>query len=136
MNIYAAFKTDEESEESGKWFEDILGDGTNLAIRVRRGTAKVVEKTRNRLIKEYRKFLVKGQLSDAKNEELAIEILAQAALVDWKGIKDADDVELPFSVEAARKLLTDLPNFRRVVGGIAGDMEFFRAEAQAEIEGN
>lgn len=138
VNLFDAFATDIESEENGKWFDDVLGDESGLGFKVRRLTAKAVDKTRSKLMTAARKFIVKGKLPPEKDEELLCELLAQAVVVDWKGVANPNkpDEELPFSVEAATALFKKLPNLRRVILSVASNMDAFKAETTEEVEGN
>lgn len=138
VNLFDAFSTDIESEEIGKWFEDVLNDESGLGFKVRRLTAKSVDKTRNKLMTASRKYVVKGKLPPDKDEQLLCELLAQAVVVDWKGVANPEkpDEEWSFSVERATYLFTKLPNLRRVILSISGDMANFKAETLEEVEGN
>lgn len=138
VNLFDAFATDTASEEDGKWFEDILDDGSNFGIKLRRYTSKAVDKARQKLWNANRKFLVKGKMPEAHDERLATELMATAVVVDWKGVADPNnpEQELPYSPEVAIALLTKLPNLRRVIAMLATQMDNFKSESTEEISGN
>lgn len=138
ISLYHVLATDKNDEENGKWFNDILGEDTGINIKLRRLTAKVVERTRQRIMLANRKFQDKaGKYPEDVDLRMVCEYLAESVIVDWAGMVDQDgETEVPYSYEAALKFCTDLPEFRRIVLALAGNMEAFRAEAREEIAGN
>lgn len=137
ISLYDVLATDKNDEENGKWFNDIIGEDSGVCIKLRRLTAKVVERTRQRITLQNRKHQTKdGKFPEDIDLLMLCDYLSQSVIVDWKGVVDESGEEVPFSQEAAHKFCTDLPEFRRIVLSLAGNMEAFRAEARQEIEGN
>lgn len=136
VNIFDAFETDISAEENGKWFEDILGDGTGLGIKVRHMGSQVATKNIQRLMQANRKLMVKGKLPPEVDKRVFIEHLSQVVLIDWKGFLDKDNAPLPYSPENAAYLLEKLPKFREAVVRLSQSMDAFRVEATEEIAGN
>lgn len=124
------FATSEEEEQLGKWFK--LGKGTE--VRVRRASSKKSKKAREALEAEYGAGKVK--LTDEVMDELNIEHLARGILADWKGVKDDEGKELPFTVKNAIEAMTKYPDFKNLVVNFSVDMDNFRAKINEDVEGN
>ena len=136
VNLFDAFETDVDAEENGKWFEDILNDGSGLDIKVRHLGSQAAVKNLQRLMQANRKHMVKGKLPKEVDQRVLIEHLAQVILIDWSGVLDKDNQPIPYSKESAELILTKLPKFRQTVMQLAQNMDGFKAEAQEEIAGN
>jgi hypothetical protein len=132
LNVYTMFETDRDAEENGKWFP-IAGE---MSIKIRRFKSKLVNKTRERLEKPLAGMRRHGTLPVDVMEGVLHKTLCQAIIVDWKGFYDTTGAAIPFSPEAADKLLTDLPEFRDRVTSMSIEMDGFRAEDDDKTEGN
>jgi hypothetical protein len=135
-SIFNIALTDRDSEENGKWFDDIIEEGSGIRMKLRRMTAKVVSKTMTRKLTENRKFMVKGKYPAEIDERMLVETLAEAVIVDWEGISTDGENQLPYTVENAETLLTKLPDLRRQVQIIANSLAAFRAEEKEAVLGN
>lgn len=136
VSFASMFATDQNAEENGKWFEDILGDGSNINIKLRRMTSKTVERARQRISLENRKHLVKGKFPEEIDQKLLYDLLADAVVVDWSGINDNDEQEVPYSRDTVFEYVKAFPDFRRIIVGLSTEMAAFRAESATEIEKN
>lgn len=137
VNIYALAKNDRDGEENGKWFEDVLYPGSGISFKLRRTNSASVRRVMSRKLQENRGLMKKGKFADDVDRRLFIETLAEAVIVDWKGVVvEEGGEEIPYSVEAAEKLLTDLPNLLEWVQLVSGNMVAFLAEAAEEVSGN
>jgi hypothetical protein len=76
-----------------------------------------------------------AKLSDELATKISIEAMARTILLDWDGIAH-DGRELPYSVEAAISVLTDVPEFREIVFRASNTFETFRLERLAADRGN
>lgn len=70
-------------------------------------------------------------LTPAQAYELNAAVLAHGVLVDWAGIDD-DNGPIPFSAEAAEKLLAD-PDYRRLVDVVTTAAAIVQAEASTDM---
>lgn len=136
VNIFDAFETDVDAEENGKWFEDILGDGSGLDIKVRHMTSQTAVKHLNKLMTANRKHFVKGKLPPEVDKRILIEHVANAILIDWRGVLAKDNTVFPYTPDNAVTILTKLPKFREAVMRLAQSMDAFKAETQEDIAGN
>ncbi len=73
-----------------------------------------------------------GLIDPELQDQTDIEILAQSIVVGWSGIVGDDGEDIPFTVENARKLFTELPEFTRELIGYANNSDTFRAAAFEE----
>jgi len=137
LSIFDICETDTQAEENGKWFKDIFKDESNIDLKLRRLTSKESVKVRRRLDKQFKgKQQRDGTYDDDTATAIMVKQMAHAVIVDWTNIRDRDRTEIPFSPEAAEKLMTLLPTFRDVVLVYANDMDNFRITASDEVEKN
>lgn len=144
LSIFDLVDTDTNAEEDGRWFYDIFGtrDDTDpetnpgVDIKLRRSTCKAAARVRDRLNREARTIQRKGPLPPEVNARFNATILAEAVIVDWRGMFDADGSEIAFSPEKAQELLTRLPNWRQIINAMASDLDNFKAERAEAVLGN
>ena len=70
-----------------------------------------------------------GELDDKTDLRITAEAYAEAVIIGWRGVKDHQGRELPFTKENAVKLLTDLPELFADIRGQAKDIANFRKAA-------
>jgi hypothetical protein len=64
-----------------------------------------------KLMKPQRTLIQLGQADDKVITKIAAEITSRTILLEWEGVKADDGTAIPYTVEAAVKLLIDLPDF-------------------------
>ena len=136
LSIFDIAETDTEAEESGKWFNDIFENGTNVNVKLRRFTSKTSIKVRQKLEAPYRRKLKSGKLPDEVNAQLMIDQLAEGVIVDWAGVRDRDGKDIPYTVDTAKAILGKLPDLVRILGAITIQMDNFRMSKREDIAGN
>ncbi len=125
MDIRKAFATDRQAEQDGVWVA--LGDGAR--VKVARFNNPRHRAVLDRLRRPYRSLIMSGRdLPDDVAETMTVEATADAILLDWDGISE-NGAPLPFSRETARRLLSELPDFRDAVAFLSMQAETFRREA-------
>jgi len=130
MKLSEAFGTDTNMESEGKWFD--IGDGAE--IRVARFGNRNHRKALSKLRAPYKPLLLRGgQIPDDANDDIITESIAQAVLIDWKGLLDEDGIGLPHSIDNAREALTKYKDFLELVSQLSLDAANFRTELQEEI---
>lgn len=129
----AKFKTNQSLEQDGIWQD--VADG--LRIKVAR--------IGNPRYKAYVRRMGKAQMSMARAtgdmdldvlDALTVKALAKFVLLDWEGLEDDEGTAIPFSPEKAHELLTDVPDFRALVEGYAGNAQLFRDQELDETVEN
>lgn len=121
-----AYRTDRAAEEEGVWID--LDDQTT--VRVARSNSKRFAEALNKHRKPHRQAIRSGTLPEETADAIVIGAIADAVLLDWKGLQE-DGKEVPATLENRVRVLSQYPDFRNVVAELAADMANFRA---AEIE--
>lgn len=129
MQLEKAFGTNVSDEIGGKWFD--IGDGAR--IRVARFGNPKHKKALNKLRSPYKPLLLRGgEIPDDANDDIITESIAQAVLVDWEGILDAEGKTLPYSPETCRQVLTEYKDFLELVSQLSLDAQNYRKEVMDE----
>lgn len=137
ISIYELLETDTDAEQNGRWFKNLFARAPQIELKLRRFTSRKSIEARMKLASKYKRFQKADGAFDEEIANLLIcEQLADGVIVDWKGIFDRDGQPIEFSPVVARKLLSDLPEFRDVVVAMAYTMDNFRAVEREEIAGN
>jgi hypothetical protein len=131
VHLRSQFGTDPTLENDGRWVA--LGDGAE--IRVARWLNDRHRAAAARLREPYKAFDLAGRDLPA---DVALEItiggMAEAVLVDWKGLVDDDGQPLPYSTEAAAQELK-IKDFREFVINQATNAGAYRdAEVAATVK--
>jgi len=130
MKLNEAFGTDTDLESEGKWFD--IGD--NASIKVARFGNERHKKTLLKLREPYKALLLRGgQIPDDVNDGIVTESMANTILVDWKGMYDQDNNEIPFSVEAASQAFSLYKDFLELVSNLSLNAANYRVTAQEDI---
>lgn len=127
------FGTDKNLEVEGVWVP--LGDGAKVKVaRWNNPTHKaLIEKLR----RPFRSLMMSGrELPDDKAEQITIESMVEAILLDWEGFVDENDNPLPFSKAASKQLLTEVKDFRDLISGLSVSGETFRKQEVEDIAKN
>lgn len=131
MDLSKTFGTDKDLEKNGAWID--FGEGLFCLI-ARSGNPRY-----NRKFKEvsapYKRAIRLETLADEKAEELMIQVMASTILLDWRGLTD-NGVEVPYTPENAKAMLTKYPDFKDQVKSASDSMEAFKRQEIAETEKN
>lgn len=140
-NLHNIFATDESLEEQGAWVtvNDLLG----IKIKIRRLRSDAVVKAFERIVRETYNSEEGENLirnPDGMTEDQAMTVLkrqlAEAVIVDWKGVRDAQTgKEIPYSPQTALQLM-EMKDFREFVYAKANERDTFREKADEEAEKN
>lgn len=131
-NLDELFAVDSDTEENGIWIE--LTD--EIGFKVRAYSAKKVIDLREELTKPYQALLrVGGEIPEAKNEDIALRVIAGAVIADWKGIRKpvaAGSEEgavgdlIPYSADAAYAELKRMKKLAEFIVGTSTDRKLYR----------
>lgn len=124
-------RTDATKESEGVW----VPLDAESAIKVRSSDTQAYARANRKKFEPYRNAMRPGRrmadvIPDESMNKIALDLIVDEILVDWKGIKDGD-AEVPYSKDAAREFLKIKP-FRDMVEAAAADLTNFRAEAARE----
>ena len=127
MSLYNQFKTDAYLENEGGGELD-YGDGGVFTIHRAGGSNKKFQRLLTTRLKPYSRRIENGTLSDDVARDILISTYADAVIVDWRGVKDEKDNELPFTRDNVIKMLCDLPELFADIQEQATKVANFRAE--------
>lgn len=112
--------------EAGVWADY---EGAQFRIAYATNDRFMRLKTRNE--KPHRREIEKGDLDPTKQKKILIKSMAEAILVDWRGL----DGDVPYSVKSAEQALTNDERLREFVMNYAMDLANFIEDERAH-EGN
>lgn len=122
MSFLNKYKTDKRAEVEGVWVE--IDNGVSFRIaRLNNDKAREMRRT---LEKPYRNFQT---IPDSKSEEIFRKIVANAVLLDWKGMTDEAGVPISYSPEAVERILKEYPDLLNDVVMLSAARETFQAES-------
>lgn len=123
MDIRKVFATNKRKEEEGVWVKG--PDGAEFLIA--RAGNKNFTKLAGELMKPHRKLIQMGKADDALVAQLAAEVTSRTVLLNWRGVKEGD-AEVPYTQEAACKMLIEYPDFADLISGFAQQISLFQDE--------
>lgn len=134
-NLYDVFGSDKELEKEGVWIDyDEIGASFKIA-RMGGGNSAYARYLSN-AIRPVKHQLETNTLSDGKAEEIYRNAFVNTILKDWSGVTDSKGKALPFTVENAIKLLSDLPHLHSELSKEAGNIENYQRKADEETAKN
>lgn len=141
-SLYDLYTTNTDAEKNGVWVP-IAGSEFLMARAGGRNT-KFKEAAR----KKFRPFAAainNNTLADDVAEQLTVDVFVDTILLDWKNVpeppdpvtKEFDPAKLiPFSKEAAKKLLTELPNLFDELQKQSMDLSNYQQEELGDVAKN
>ena len=131
-------KTDSSLEKSGVWHDipsDVPGEPPLRLLVARINNPNAVKLYRE-LHKPYARLeKSKGYLPESIANEIMAELLSRTVLLDWENLEDANGA-VPYSQQAAKRLLLDNRGFRDAVSDLANQESAYVADQQEAIDGN
>ena len=131
-DVKKLFGTDPKKEQEGVWRDDIGGD---IRMKIARIGNPNYQKRFQTLSKPHRRAIRRGTLPDDIAEKLLIQCLAETIVLDWENVQYEGE-DLPYSVENAVRLLTDIPELRNIINDIANELEGYQTEDDEEAVEN
>lgn len=125
-NLDKLFKGSESFETEGIWMD--LSEKTGFLVRRFGGlNSPKVKASLAKHFKPYARQIDAGTLDDKKEKEITAKVFIESCLVDWKGV-EIDGKEVPFSFEAALKLLIALPDLMQSLQNHALEANNYRED--------
>ena len=128
VDIFADFALNEVKENDGNWV-NYKGDVEFLIART--GNRKYRKSFTHQFKKNQRLLDANTDASDAKAEEILIDVMASTILLGWKGKVAIQGVVVEYSVSNAKKLLS-IPLFREYISKQADDQASYKAVQDEE----
>lgn len=142
--LFKAFKTDETKTQDGVLvqFNEAKNesDGTIPGFYVRYSGGKGSTAYRAALdaaAKPYRRRIDNGEIKAQEQlNEITNGIFSDHWIAGWENVRDANDAEIPYSKEAARDLMKQLPELLYKLIGTSIDSDNYRIEELKESSKN
>jgi len=131
MDIKKAFATDKEKEKNGVWL-DVGPNCKTLIARV--GNPNYLREFK-RLTKVHTQSIRRGIMEEEVADAILIKVMAKTILLDWEGMEE-DGEPIPYSVDAAIRLLTMYKDFRDLISEISNTMDAYKVEVEEDSEKN
>lgn len=106
-NLDGLFKTSEDLEKNGVWFE--ISDTIGFLLRPFKGTNPRVKAAVATYFKPYARQVEMGTLDQQKQIEIQIKIFVDVCLISWKGV-EIDGKPEECTKENANKFFIALPD--------------------------
>ena len=129
MSLYKQYKTDNLKEVNGVEIETAQNEDGSFATFIisRAGESnKAYQKAIELASKPYRRQIDMGILEPAKAEEIYFNVFCETILKGWKNVFDENGEAIEFSIGAAKKLLTDLPELYKELNVNSNKLALFR----------
>ena len=119
-----AFRMDKKAEDGGVWVD--LDDTTSVCVA--RYNNRRFGEVLNRLRGPHRQSIKAKTLSDEVAERILIQAMAEAILLEWRGVTE-DGVSVEPTLENRVRILTAYRDFRDIIAEISMDAANYRATA-------
>lgn len=142
--LYSLFATDKKAEEEGRWI-DYLDADTRVRVTRAGGKNKKFQRVLEALTKPHKRAIQADMMSNEKMREITMQAFLESVIVDWQtrvdgewvpGIQNKDKEVVPFTKEAAKQVLTDLPDLFDDIVDYAQKSAMFREEGLEADAGN
>ncbi len=124
-NLDKLFKTDEQLEKDGVWFD--ISSETGFLLKPFKGTNPKVKAAMAVHYKPYARQLDMGTMDDKKALELSVKVFVQACLIDWKGV-EIDGKVAECKPEIAVPFFIGLPDLFNALWAHCGDFKNYRED--------
>jgi hypothetical protein len=119
MSVYDMMGTNADLETQGIDYN--MGKG-GIFVLARSGGANVrYGKVVEHKFRPHRRQIQNGTIDNDLARNLLLEAFCEAVLLGWREVTGPDGKALKWSVDAAKKLMTDLPELYSELSEVAGD---------------
>jgi len=119
--------------EEGAWVDNIP-DMEGLRLKVRGANNKDWRRLQQKLIQAIpRKRRMLGQLEPDDSDDITTKCLINTSLLDWDGLDGDDGQPLPYTLETAKKLMTD-PDYRRFREAVSWAANWVGEQSKEDVE--
>jgi len=129
-SMFKRFDTDPDLEKDGVWIEYEEGQQIKLA-RIGGANMRYINMAREAM-KPYKRKIDTDSMPDALVRKIMGPVYAETILLDWRGVKDLDDKDLPYSKENVVLIFERFPEFFADVSAEAVKLEWFYREEEKE----
>ena len=107
-SIFEMFGTDEETEQRGFILE--FGEGVEITIARAGGSNKRFQRFHETKMRPYRTQIAANTMDEDVMRRLLAESYAHAIILKWKGVRDAEGVDIPFTKQNIINVLIAVPD--------------------------
>lgn len=125
-NLDKLFKTDIQAEREGVEFT--ISDDCGFTVRRFNASNPQVKAAFATHFKPFARQMQMGTMDPEKEQEINMKVFVNACLVGWRGVKDENDQEIPFSKDSAVALFKRLPDLFETLTEYASNIENYREE--------
>jgi hypothetical protein len=108
-SIFEMFGTDDETEQRGFVLE--FGEGVEITIARAGGSNKKFQRFHEAKMRPYRTQIAAGTMDEDVTRGLLAESYAHAIVLKWKGVRDDDGKDIPFTKQNVIDVLLAVPDF-------------------------
>jgi hypothetical protein len=124
---------DEGAESEGVWVT-LVGE---FSAHLRSMESKEFKALHKKLYKPHENTLRQGRtLPEETTTKILNQLLAEAIILDWKGLEDEAGKPIKFTPQQAMKCLEAARELRELIVGACTDRANYRAKAKAEAAKN
>lgn len=141
-SLKSLYGTNPQLERDGVWIENFPTTGMRIKL-ARAGTTNPRFRTiLERLTKPHRRAIVNETIDPELSQDLMMQVYAQAVIVGWEGIPvpvelhSAQEECVPYSPEAALRLLRSYPDLYNDIQELAGKLTTFQQTVREDAAGN
>jgi hypothetical protein len=132
-NPYALFASDKTAETQGI---DLDYGPFRITIARAGGSNRKYSLVFERVVGPHRLAIQNGTFDEDASVRLLAQVYAEAIILGWSGVTDAQGQPLEFNTDNCVKLLTDLPDLFSDIQAQAGKAANFRASAVEDAAKN
>jgi hypothetical protein len=139
MSLYSQFSTNKEREVAGitvEYHDETDVNAAPASFRVARsgGSNMAYQKAMDRETRPIRRAIANDAISVERLSGIARKVWIETCLLGWENIKGKDGNLLPFSIENATRLFTDLPDLYDDLTRQSGNAGLFREDLLADAK--
>lgn len=139
MNLYTAFGTNKELEQEGVYLQyGENSQGQNIRFRVARagGNNKAYNRALERRTRPHKRAITAGTLDEKQAEAMLLDVFIDTVLLGWEGVEDQQGDIIPYSKQAARQLMQDLPDLYTDLREQTNSYALFQQDIEAGVVKN
>jgi hypothetical protein len=131
-SLSKVFGTNKKKEVEGVWVDGEEG----MKFLIARANNEKAEKLATELMRPHRRLARAGKLPEEVQRTISYTVLANAILLGWKGVKDDNGVDIPYSPAEAERQFRLQHDFADYIAGYAQEASIFRDEDEVQRQGN
>lgn len=141
--LYKNYATNQDLEVQGIFFEagefEENGETKKIRFKLARsgGANKAFAKALERETRPYRSGgKIRSTLTNEKADAAYLKAFCSTVLLGWENVRDRNDQPIPFSPEAAERLMEELPDLYNDLKETASNSAIFREDVRETDLGN